>query len=186
MKEKYVLSDAISLVRVKAEDQSDVFNLMQTIYPPVYEHLWEDGGKAYLESVYGEANFQRELLRENTYSWRVHVEEEFCGVLRLILERECPDFPNRSTMKLQRIYLHPDTHGKGVGKKIMDWVVNQATQEGKDLLWLECMDSQPQALRFYEKMGFQKGGAFEYPSDEMKKEFRGMIRMWRELPPVSS
>ena len=182
MKETYVLSDAISLVRMREEDQPDIFTLMQTIYPPVYEHLWEDGGLAYVESVYGEANFQRELLLENTYSWRVQVDGELCGVLRIILDRKSPDFPDRPTMKLQRIYLHPDTHGKGLGKKIMDWVVDQSKEEGKDLLWLECMDSQPQAIRFYEKMGFQRGGAFEFPFDKMKKEFRGMIRMWKEVP----
>ena len=176
-----MLSDSISLVSIAEQDQTDVFTLMQTIYPPVYEHLWEDGGIGYLKRIYGVPNFKRELMLENTLYFNVYVEEVSSGVLRVIQSRKCPDFPEHSAMKLQRIFLHPDTHGKGVGKKLMEWVVDQAKQEGKDLLWLECMDTQQQALRFYEKMGFRKGGTFDYPSDKMKKEFRGMIRMWKEV-----
>lgn len=181
-----MLSDSLSLISVSEKDQVDVLTLMQTIYPPVYEHLWEDGGLAYLKRIYGKPNFLRELMVENTHYFRVYVQEIPGGILRVLVDKECPDFPDRSAMKLQRIFLHPEIHGKGIGKKLMDWVVSQAIQEGKELLWLECMDSQQQALGFYEKMGFQKGGASEFLSDKMKRECRGMLRMWREVPSVST
>lgn len=176
------IDTTLQLKALETHDQAELLTLMQTIYPPVYGHLWEDGSLKYLKKIYGESNFQQELSEGATHYLRVYVEEVPSGVLRVIHSRKCPDFPERSAMKLQRIFLHPETHGKGIGKKIMDWVVDQAKQEGKDLLWLECMDTQQQALRFYEKMGFQRGGAFDYPSDKMKKEFRGMIRMWKEVP----
>ena len=48
------------------------------------------------------------------------------------------------------------------------------------------MDSSKDAIAFYEKMGFQLCGTHYLDFEPMKKEFRGMVVMKKELiPPFS-
>jgi ribosomal protein S18 acetylase RimI-like enzyme len=57
------------------------------------------------------------------------------------------------TYKLHKIYVHPKTQGKGIGKSIIDFVVEQLhTQQGK-ILRLN-VDRYNKARQFYERLDF--------------------------------
>jgi ribosomal protein S18 acetylase RimI-like enzyme len=62
------------------------------------------------------------------------------------------DHDNRS-YKLHKIYVLPDAHGKGVGKFLMNEVVDQIRDAGGKSLLLNVNRSN-KALDFYEKAGF--------------------------------
>ena len=59
----------------------------------------------------------------------------------------------------------------------MNWIEETFCKENGAALWLEVMDSQYQAIGFYENMGFIKKDTFTYNSSMMKATYRGMYRM---------
>jgi len=60
------------------------------------------------------------------------------------------------------IYVNPFMHGKGYGKKILDYIVNYATVElNLKTLYLEVYRDNPVAIHLYEKNKFYKYDATE-------------------------
>jgi GNAT superfamily N-acetyltransferase len=56
--------------------------------------------------------------------------------------------------KLQKLYCHPQTQGKGYGKALIDYVADVVKQAGKKTLELN-VNRGNNAKTFYEKMGFE-------------------------------
>jgi len=63
-----------------------------------------------------------------------------------------------SPIELQRFYVVPDLHGRGVAGELMDAVVAAAAAGGADTLWLGVWERNPRAIRFYAKAGFREVG----------------------------
>jgi len=56
---------------------------------------------------------------------------------------------------LTGIYVAPESKGKGVGRALIDSVVNYAQTTSARCLWLETQNINYPAIRFYIKMGFR-------------------------------
>lgn len=154
---------------------------MQACYPPVYAHLWEDQGDWYVQEMYHEQAVLQDLADETARYWVVVWQGTPAGILRLKMHQESPDHPGRPALKLHRIYLHPRTHGHGIGRELLAFTVAQARELNKEYIWLEAMDTQQDALGFYEKMGFRTTGTFRLTFERMHEHLRGMVRMTKEV-----
>ncbi len=60
---------------------------------------------------------------------------------------------NSEVYKLQKLYCHPTTQGKGYGKALIDYVAAEVLKAGKKTLELN-VNRGNKAKNFYEKMGF--------------------------------
>jgi ribosomal protein S18 acetylase RimI-like enzyme len=134
-----------------------------------------------MQETYGEKAVLRELADARARYWIVHWQGASVGILRLNLDQESPDHPGRPALKLHRVYLHPRTHGHGIGRTLMDFTLAKARELNKAYVWLEAMDTQAAALAFYKKMGFETTGTFRLTFEQMEGHWRGMVRMTREV-----
>jgi len=57
--------------------------------------------------------------------------------------------------ELVKMYLHPDTRGKGLGKLLIDKCLAEAQAMGYKKVYLETMPELRKAVRVYEKFGFR-------------------------------
>ena len=78
---------------------------------------------------------------------------------------------------MNKIYLDSDIHGKGVGKRIIEWVDEEASRTKCEIIWLEAMDTQEQAVKFYEKCGFEIISKFRLDIEMMLPHLKGMYIM---------
>jgi len=60
--------------------------------------------------------------------------------------------------EIQRFYVAPSHHGRGLAQQLMSVCVEQARAWGCDALWLGVWELNPRAIAFYEKSGFLKVG----------------------------
>jgi ribosomal protein S18 acetylase RimI-like enzyme len=90
----------------------------------------EEGGE---EKVIGFAV----LARGNSYPFLEHLE----GII-----------------ELQRIYIYPAFHGRGVGKALMAKLEDIARKEGKRNTWLGCYEYNEVARKVYERAGYEGVG----------------------------
>ncbi|MBL7544989.1 MAG: GNAT family N-acetyltransferase [Bdellovibrionaceae bacterium] len=63
--------------------------------------------------------------------------------------------PMITTLMLDRIYLDKDIQGKGIGKEILEHVLEIAQSENKTKIKLHCWEDHTNSLIFYKKNGFQ-------------------------------
>ncbi|HUD10749.1 MAG TPA: GNAT family N-acetyltransferase [Candidatus Saccharimonadales bacterium] len=64
----------------------------------------------------------------------------------------CPLFPDSKGYKFWAIAVEHDKQGLGLGRLIIDHVLNTAINSEKEILWA---DSRQTALDFYERVGFK-------------------------------
>ncbi|KAI4734426.1 acetyltransferase [Aureobasidium sp. EXF-12298] len=65
-------------------------------------------------------------------------------------------------VQLQRIYLHPEAQGRGVGKLLIQRIEGEARKQGFSNLWLAVYEKNDKAFRIYEKLGFRKVGTHDF------------------------
>ena len=178
------ISNTLKLQKLKKEDQPDLIQLMYRIYPPVYEHLWVNKDCSwYLNSQYLMPAFEKDLSAIDAEYYFLIANKKPIGILRLVWNYSHKKDSNIKAIKLHRLYIDPDFHGFGHGKALLKWVINKAKEKNYSKLWLEVMDSQKQALAFYEGIGFEKIFTMVLPFEIMHKPLRGMYTMELKLLP---
>lgn len=57
--------------------------------------------------------------------------------------------------QIEAVRVRADQRGKGVGQKIFKWAIEKAKNKGAHLLQLTSDKKRPEAIKFYEKLGFK-------------------------------
>ena len=57
--------------------------------------------------------------------------------------------------QIEAVRIRKDYRGKGVGTKIFEWGIKRAKERGAHLLQLSTDKQRPDAIRFYENLGFK-------------------------------
>ena len=174
------LTKNLALKTIEVHDHTTLYNLMNEIYPPEYNHFWLDDSSWYINSQYSIENLQKELSEENQCYYFVVFKDEIVGILRLLLNVKMKAFENKKAIKLHRIYLHNKVQGNGIGKAIINYVEQLTKENNYAVLWLEGMEKKSEALNFYKKLGFLKGDEYLYEFDLLKKEYQKMIALYKE------
>lgn len=57
--------------------------------------------------------------------------------------------------QIEAVRIHREHRGKGLGEKMFRWAIGRAEEEGAHLVQLTTDKKRPDAIRFYEKLGFR-------------------------------
>jgi GNAT superfamily N-acetyltransferase len=156
--------------------------LLKLIYPPVYEHLWINKDCSfYLNRFYSQENLELELSNPNAAYYFVSYDNNVVGIFRFIYNQPFIDFPKKKSAYLNRIYLSENAQGKGVANQLFLWAENKVKEQGNTLMWLKAMDSQKQALRFYEKQNYSYATPAQLDFKLIHSHLRGMKVMYKLL-----
>ncbi|MDO5981491.1 GNAT family N-acetyltransferase [Flavivirga spongiicola] len=177
-----VISKTLLLQNIKFENHSELVELMARIYPPPYKHLWKNEDcRWYLNKCYGLINLKKELNNRDAFYYFVINNSKTVGILRLVINQPLKEFPNQLTTYLHRIYLSKEVQGKGIAQQLFNWSEKIAKQNDNKLIWLEAMDTQDQALKFYNKQGYKTIKNMTLEFDRIHKHLRGMLLMSKAL-----
>ncbi|GAA0879611.1 hypothetical protein GCM10009119_25790 [Algoriphagus jejuensis] len=167
------------LNRVHLEDQPTLFQMMDEIYRAGYRDFWLDQGDWYVDLSYNPLTLEKELNRARSHYFFVELAGRKIGILKY----EYPFSPRQieipEAMKLHRLYLHPEFHGKGIAPTLLQHCESIARENGLKTIWLEVMASQPQAKKFYQKMGFGHLLSYRLDFELLLPSYRG-IEIWQK------
>ena len=96
-----------------------------------------------------------------------------CGECSLPLEN-CSGgpFDLQQCGEIKRLYVHPDYFGDGISRHLMELALNWLEERNRSAIFLSVWSENHRALRFYEKLGFNKAGECEfYVSKHADKDF---------------
>ncbi len=57
--------------------------------------------------------------------------------------------------QIEGVRIHKDFRGQGLGKAMFEWAINRARERGAHLLQLTSDKQRPDAIKFYEGLGFK-------------------------------
>ena len=149
------ISKNIQLKNIQSSDSESLFILMKEIYSYTYSHFWKDKGDWYINSQYSKENLLKDLSQKKSDYYFILYKKEIIGNFRVIWDEKLKGYSKEKQVKLHRVYLNQKIHGKGIGRKLISWIEEKAIKKGYHIIWLDAMDAQPQALKFYKKLGYK-------------------------------
>jgi ribosomal protein S18 acetylase RimI-like enzyme len=157
--------------------------LARTIYKEYYLHLWHPGGAEWYmdEHAYHPEKLKAELADPNNLHFIVRENKKSLGYLKLRINATLKGSEENNSLEIERIYLHREAAGKGIGKQLMLLGEQISRQHSKQMIFLKAMDSSHDAIAFYQKMGYTICGTLILPFPQMKEEYRGMVIMQKML-----
>ena len=72
-----------------------------------------------------------------------------CGAFKPL---ESPE----KSVEIKRMYVDPSVRGRAIGVLLLESLESWAKEDGFDIAQLETGDNQPEAIRLYEKVGYQR------------------------------
>jgi len=109
------------------------------------------------------------------------VQGQICGCVLALRSSPHPQIEDVAAAELQKFYVAPAHHGRGVAHKLMSHVLTSLDHEHLAAVWLSVNSENPRAIAFYKKCSFYIVGTHEVlVGADRQKDFV----MRRDLLPV--
>lgn len=140
----------ISLRKAKEADLPIIQAIGTTTYGPTYVPLLGQEQVDYmLEKFYSIASLRQQLIEGHTFIIAQEGQKDIAFVSYSRLDED-----GHLAVKLHKLYVLPEAHGKGLGKLLMNEVRDKAIDLGAKGLVLN-VNRYNKALDFYQKAGFK-------------------------------
>lgn len=103
-----------------------------------------------------------EVSDPSAYFFMALADGQLAGYLKLQEGEAHPEFGDRSSIEIARIYADSTFIGAGIGKALMQCALEQAALKNRELIWLGVWEHNQRAISFYSKWGFEKFGEHEF------------------------
>jgi ribosomal protein S18 acetylase RimI-like enzyme len=138
----------ILLRKAKAAEMAIISDLAEQIWPQTYSaYINEEQLRFMLDKMYNKGELLGQLQDGHTFLIASENDKDIGFAGFSVID------PQEHTYKLHKLYVLPETHGKGVGKLLINEVVNIAVRNGGQTLQLN-VNRNNNAKDFYLKAGF--------------------------------
>ena len=139
------MSDKIEIRNIKKEDN---YILAKIIRDTLTEFKANKRGTAFYED--GTDHLYEEFQINRATYFVVVLNNEIAGGAGIYPTKGLPP----DTCELVKLYLVPNTRGKGIGKMLIQLCIDEAGKQGYKKIYLETMPELNSAIPMYEKFGF--------------------------------
>ena len=145
------MNSSVNIVPAERKDLPVITQLAPEIWQYAYKDILSAGQIAYmLQMMYAPEKLQADF--DNGVKFRLVVSEN--AAIGFFAFFECAD--DRHTLKLDKLYLKPDFHGRGIGSKVLQYLTECASDAGYKAIFLNVNKNNASAIRAYSKNGFKK------------------------------
>ena len=150
----------ITIRRVEAKDVPVLSAIAkQTFYDTFAGTCTEEDMQGFLQQYFSEEAMAKEIANENDLCFFAEIEGVPVGYLRFMEDyKSFPLMQQWKALELKRIYVVKEYQGKGVAQKLMDFILDYATANQYEVVWLGVWEHNLRAHKFYEKYGFVNSG----------------------------
>jgi len=156
-------------------------NICIESYSQIFANHWTGNGlELYLEQQFGHAQLNIELVDADIEYYFIVNNNINVGFLKLNYKtsHELSEFDN---CELEKIYILPQYSGMGIGKMAMTKTIEILKQKAKKILFLSVIDTNQNAIAFYENLGFEFHSKTRLEVPYFREELKGMYRMHLKL-----
>ena len=144
-------SKSMKLIKAKEKDIPLIQDLAKKSWENAYaEILSQEQMKYMLDTMYSEVEISEHLKNPNYHYFLIF--DEVLNVFDGFLGYE--NHYEKQTTKLHRIYLVPESKGKGLGKKTLEFLDEKVKESGDNRIILN-VNKHNSAQKFYESQGYK-------------------------------
>ena len=135
----------------------------------------------YLQESFNKKKLFSELSNKDCKFYFLYSENELAGYLKVNDTLAQTDINDANSIELERIYIKKEYKGKGLGKKLINFVLQLAQEMKKDYVWLGVWEKNVDAISFYTKMEFYEAGKHSF---RMGDELQNDLIMKKTIKPI--
>ncbi|SEB45233.1 Acetyltransferase (GNAT) family protein [Tenacibaculum sp. MAR_2009_124] len=171
------------LKSITTNDISELQKIYVKAYSSVFSNHWiEDGMEQYLHKEAGYIGLKSDIEGVDHLFYFIQHNGANVGFIKLnnFIKDHITSKSNHDS-ELEKIYMLPEYSGKGIGKQAMKELIGLIRNLGKKQFFLSVVESNDDAIGFYEKLGFEFHSKTRIDEPGFKEELRGMDRMVLKL-----
>ena len=141
----------ITIKRTTDKDFPIIQQLAYEIWPVVYGPIIPSGQIHYmLANIYSIEALRSQVFEKKHEFILIHEYENIFGYASFSNQ----SVPGENSYRIHKLYVRPDQHGRGLGKKLVNYIIGVAQSAGAEKVELNVNKYNP-ALGFYRKLGFE-------------------------------
>ncbi len=121
-----------------------------------------DDFKTYIDRAFTTSTIKKQLENPDSTFYFVSEDAILVGYLKLNTNQAQSELQDNDSIEIERIYVLKEYQGKQIGKQMLRYAFNIGIQKKKTYVWLGVWQKNLDAIRFYEKYGFQKFDTHPY------------------------
>ncbi|MCB0670125.1 MAG: GNAT family N-acetyltransferase [Saprospiraceae bacterium] len=143
------------IVKVDTKDLDDLRQLSIETFVHAFGALnTKENMQLYLAQAFSIEQLNSELNNPDSFFYYVLQDKKIAGYLKLNSGRGQTEIKSANGLEIERIYVHPEFQGNGLGSKMLDFAKEIGNKLKKDFIWLGVWDQNQGAIRFYQRNGF--------------------------------
>jgi ribosomal protein S18 acetylase RimI-like enzyme len=141
----------ITIKKVGTTAIAEIIDLANISWKATYKNILSEPQMNYMmELLYSPLILQKQIAEEN-HQFIIATNEAVNVGFASYFVINTNDL---SAYKLQKLYINPDQQGKGIGKKLIEFIIEDIKPKGATSLELNVNRSN-NAIQFYQKIGFE-------------------------------
>jgi GNAT superfamily N-acetyltransferase len=140
-----------------ADDAGLIADMSRKTFADTFaENNTQEDMDIFMNEVFTKEALMKEVGAPGNTFLLVYDENMPVGYARLREGASHPEFGNRRSMELARLYVVQSYIGKGAGRLLMLRSIETAIELGAQILWLGVWEKNERGILFYKKFGFKK------------------------------
>jgi ribosomal protein S18 acetylase RimI-like enzyme len=140
----------MEIQKVDTESIPIIQSLANITWAIAYKEIISNEQKEFmLDQMYSTESLQSQILQQNHQFVIAYLDKNPTGFSSYSIKQTT----NESIGKLHKLYVDPSQQGKGIGKSILQFILNDISSKGANYLELN-VNRQNKAIEFYIKLGF--------------------------------
>lgn len=128
----------------------------KTFYETFSNDSTEEDMENYLKENFLYEQVEREVKNNGSRFYIVENNGEVVAYMKLNFDKAQTETGHDNTLEVQRIYVLQEYKGKHIGKMLMQKSIDIGKNKNLRYIWLGVWEHNINAIKFYEKQGFEK------------------------------
>ena len=116
----------------------------------------------YSQAAFTTQQISKEFRNENSFFFFIYFEDRITGYLKLNTQDAQTDSKLENALEIERIYILAEYQGKGLGKTLIEFSRQFASEKNAQWLWLAVWDQNDKAIEFYKWQGLSEFSAHDF------------------------
>ena len=149
----------IEFHKVSHTDLKELENISRLTFTESFSEVNDpDNFANYLDNNFSSEVLTKEINNPNSAFYLVKFGGESVAYFKTNIGKAQTEPNHDDGLEVERIYVTKSYHRQGFGQRMLEKAETLARSLGKKYIWLGVWKENPEAIQFYQKMGFSKIG----------------------------
>ena len=155
--------NTFTIIRAKPSDlESLTYLSRKTFYDAFHQQNKPENMKEYMDRAFNPVQLMTELENQRSEFYFITDHDRKVGYIKINQSGAQSDLQDDDSIEVERIYVDAAYQGKGLGAMLVNHAKERAEEMNLKYIWLGVWEKNKDAIRFYERHGFEVISSHEF------------------------